>query len=84
MDAFANQLTEVRNFVTEEEYTEQLNQLETEYQFILLRSHDLFHKEMGRSKMLERLHRIKEKLCGTNLGCPAYPTDLPFTGVNEN
>ena len=85
MDAFANQLTEVRNFLaTEDAYTEQLNQLETKYKFILLCSLDLFHKEMSRSNLLERLHSIKEKLCGTNLGCPAYPTDLPFTGVNEN
>ena len=84
MEAFAKELTEVRNFVTEDAYTEQLNQLETEYQFILLRSLDLFHKEMSRSNLLERLHSIKEKLCGTNLGCPTYPTDLPFTGVNEN
>ena len=71
MDAFANQLTEVRNLDTEDEYTEQLNQLETEYQFILLRSLDLFHKEMSRSNLLERLHHIKKQLCDTNQGYPA-------------
>ena len=81
MNAFAK-LTEARNLDTKGEYTEQLNQLETEYQFILLRSMDLFHKEMGRSNLLERLHHIKEQLCDTNQGYPAYPPNLPFTGVN--
>ena len=84
MEAFAKELTEVRNLDTEDAYTEQLNQLETEYRFILLRSLDLFHKEMSRSNLLERLHHIKEQLCDTNQGYPAYPTDRPFTGVNEN
>ena len=37
MEAFAKQLTEVRNLDTKGEYAEQLNQLEIEYQFILLR-----------------------------------------------
>ena len=84
MEAFAQQLTEVRNLDTEDEYTEQLNQLETKYQFILLRSLDLFHKEMSRSNLLERLHHIQEQLCDTNQGYPAYPANRPFTGVNEN
>ena len=122
MEAFAAQLAEVRSLDTKSEYTEQLNQLETEYrfillpslhlfhkemdrsnllerfhqikkqldqleteyQFILLRSLDLFHKEMGRSNLLERLHHIKEQLCDTNQGYPAYPTNRPVTGVNEN
>ena len=82
MDAFANQLTEVRNLDTKGEYTKSLNELETEYQFILLRSLDLFHKEMGRCNLLERLHHIKERLCGTNQGYPAYPPNRPFTGLN--
>ena len=84
MDAFAQQLTEARNLDTKGEYEETLNQLETEYQFILLRSLDLFHKEMGRSNLLERLHHIKEQLCATNQGYPAYPINRPFTGVNWN
>ena len=81
MDAFAKQLTEARNLDTKGEYTKQLNQLEVEYNFILLRSLDLFHKEMRRSNLLKRLHHIKEQLCGTNQGL-AYPPNLPFTGVN--
>ena len=62
MEAFAKELTEVRN----------------------LRSLDLFHKEMSRSNLLERLHHIKEQLCDTNQGYPLYPPNRPFTGVNEN
>ena len=84
MEAFAKELTEVRNLDTEEEYTEQLNQLENKHQFILLRSLDLFHKEMSRSNLLERLHHIKEQLCDTNQGYPTYPPNRPITGVNEN
>ena len=84
MEAFAKELTEVRNLDTKGKYEETINQLETEYQFILLRSLDLFQKEMGRSNLLERLHLIKEQLCDTNQGYPAYPTNRPFTGLNEN
>ena len=62
----------------------QLNKLEEEYQFILLRSLDLFHKEMSRSNLLERLHLIKESLCGTIQDYPPYPINRPFTCVNEN
>ena len=83
MDAFANQLAEARNLDTEGEYKETLNQLEVEYKRILLRSLDLFYKEMRRSNLLERLHHIKEQLCGTNQGL-AYPPNLPFTGWNWN
>ena len=84
MEAFAKELTEVRKLDTKGKYTKSLDELETEYQFILLRSLDLFHKEMGRSNLLERLHHIKEQLCDTNQGYPAYPTNRPFTCVNEN
>ena len=63
--AFANQLAEVRAMDAEGEYKRQLNKLEVEYQFVLLRSLDLFHKEMLRAQLPERLHAIKEKLCGT-------------------
>ena len=83
MDAFAKQLTEAQNLDTKGEYTEQLNQLEVEYNFILLRSLDLFHKEMRCANLLERLHHIKEQLCDTNQGL-AYPPNLPFAGVNWN
>ena len=79
--AFANQLAEVRALDAKSEYTKQLNELEVEYQFILLRSLDLFHKEMLRAKLPERLHTIKEKLCDTAV-YPAYRTNLPFTNWN--
>ena len=81
--ASANQLAEVRALDVKGEYTKQLNSLEVEYQFTLLRSLDLFHKEMLRSKLPERLHTIKEKLCDTAVN-PAYQTNLPFTSWNWN
>ena len=81
--AFANQLAEVRALDVKGKYTKQLNALEVEYQFTLLRSLDLFHKEMLRSKLPKRLHTIKEKLCDT-AAYPAYHTNLPFTSWNWN
>ena len=81
--AFANQLAEVRAMDAKNEYTNQLNEMEVEYQFILLRSLDLFHKEMLRTKLPERLHTIEEKLCDTAV-YPAYHTNLPCTSWNWN
>ena len=81
--AFANQLAEVRAMDAKGEYTKQLNEIEVEYQFTLLRSLDLFHKEILRSKLPERLHTIKEKLCDTAV-YPAYHTNLAFTSWNWN
>ena len=50
-NAFADQLAEVRAMDAEGEYKKQLNNLEVEYQFVLLRSLDLFHKEMLRAQL---------------------------------
>ena len=81
--AFANQLAEVRAMDFKGEYTKQLNELVVEYQFTLLRSLDLFHKEMLRAKLPERLHITKAKLCDTAV-YPTYNTNLPFTSWNWN
>ena len=81
--SFANQLAGVRAMDVKGEYTKQLNALEVEYQFTLLRSLDLFHKEMICAKLPERLHSIKEKLCDTAV-YPPYHTNLPFTSWNWN
>ena len=79
--SFANQLAEVRAMDTKGKYKKQLNKIEVEYQFILLRSLDLFHKEMRRANLPERLHLIKEKLDDT-AGEFTYRTNLPFTNWN--
>ena len=81
--AFANQLAEVRAMDAKGEYTQQLNEMEVEYQFILLRSLSLFHKEMLRAQLPGRLHTIKEKLCDT-AGTLTYHTNLPFNSWNWN
>ena len=81
--AFANQLAEVRALDTEGKYKKQLNALEVEYKFVLLRLLDLFHKEMLRAKLPERLHPIKEALCDT-AGDLAYLTNLPFNSWDWN
>ena len=83
MDSFAKQLAEVRNLATKGEDTAQLNQLEVEYNFILLQSLDSFHKEMLRANLLERLHHIKEQLCDTPQEL-TYPPNLPSSGLNWN
>ena len=79
--AFANQLKEVRALDTEDKYKEQLNELEIEYKFVLLRSLDLFHKEMRRANLPEKLHAIKEALSET-AGEFTYHTNLPFNSWN--
>ena len=60
--AFAKQLAQVRAMDVKGKYKKQLNKIEVEYQFIRLRSLDLFHKEKRRASLPERLHLIKEKL----------------------
>ena len=80
---FANRLAEVRAMDAKGVYKKQLNDLEVEYQFILLRSLDLFHKEMRRAQLPEKLHAIKEKLCDTAVAF-SYQTNLPFTSWNWN
>ena len=81
--AFADKLAQVRAMDTNGEYKKQLEELEVEYQFILLRSLDLFHKEMQRGSLPERLHFIKEKLTNT-VGKFTYQTNLPTTNWNWN
>ena len=80
---FANRFAEVRAVETKSEYKKQLNEMEVEYQFILLRSLDLFHKEMLRAQLPDRLHAIKEKLYDTAVDF-TYQTNLPFTSWNWN
>ena len=79
--AFANQLAEVRAMDDKRQYKKQLKELKVEYQFILLRSLDLFHKEMRRANLPEKLHNIKEQLCDTAVEF-TYQTNLPFTNWN--
>ena len=81
--AFADKLANIRAKDVEGKYKKQLEKLEFEYQFILLRSLDLFHKEMLRAKLPERLHEIKEKLTNT-VGKFTYQTNLPTTNWNWN
>ena len=78
---FANQLAKVQAMDTDGQYKEKLNELEVEYQFILLHSLDVFHKEMRRANLPERLHEIKEQLCDTTAEF-TYHTNLPFTHWN--
>ena len=79
--AFADKLAEVRAMDADGQFTKQLNELEVEYQFTLLRSLDLFHKEMRRANLPERLNIMKEQLCDTAAEF-TYHTNLPFTHWN--
>ena len=81
--AFANKLAQVRAKDVDSEYQKELEELEFEYQFILLRSLELFHKEMRSGSLPERLHEIKEKLTGT-VGKFDYQTNLPDTNWDWN
>ena len=81
--AFANKLAQVWAKDVDGEYQKELKELEFEYQFILLRSLELFHKEMRSGSLPERLHEIKEKLTGT-VGKFDYQTNLPATDWDWN
>ena len=91
--AFADELAQVRAALAAakkqvkknvyREYKKELNEIEVEYQFTLLRSLDLFHKEMLRAKLPDRLYEIKENLADTG-GSFSYQTNLPDTNWNWN
>ena len=81
--AFAEELAQVRAKDVYGEYKKELDELEVEYQFILLRSLTLFHKEMLRAKLPESLNEIKENLTDT-VGTFTYQTNLPTTNWNWN
>ena len=81
--AFADELAQVRAKDVKNKYKKELNELEVEYQFILLRSLTLFHKEMLRAKLPESLHEIKENLIDT-MGTFTYQNNLPTTNWNWN
>ena len=81
--AFADKLAQVQAKDTNGKYKKELEELEFEYQFILLRSLELFHKEMLRAKLPESLHEIKEKLTDT-AGEFTYQTNFPTTNWNWN
>ena len=79
--AFAGQLAEVRGLDTKGKYKKQLDELEVMYTFVFLQSLDRFHKEMLRAQLPEKLHLIKEELCGTDEPLK-YVTNLPFSSWN--
>ena len=81
--AFADELAQVRAKDVDGEYKKELDELEVEYQFILLRSLVLFHKEMLRAKLPESLNEIKENLTST-VGKFDYQTNLPYTNWDWN
>ena len=81
--AFADELAQVRAKDVKNKYKKELDELEIEYQFILLRSLVLFHKEMQRDSLPDRLNEIKEKFTDT-VGTFTYQTNLPTTNWNWN
>ena len=81
--AFDDELAQVRAKDVDGEYKKELDEIEVEYQFILLRSLVLFHKEMQRDSLPDRLNEIKEKVTDT-VGTFTYQTNLPDTNWNWN
>ena len=79
--AFADELAQVRAKDVKNKYKKELNELEVEYQFILLRSLTLFHKEMLRAKLPDRLYEIKENLTDTVGHFIIKPTFQTPTGI---
>ena len=81
--AFADELAQVRAKDVKNKYKKRLDRMEVEYQFILLRSLTLFHKEMRSGSLPERLYEIKENLTDT-VGTFDYQTNLPDTNWDWN
>ena len=81
--AFADELAQVRAKDVKNKYKKELDELEVEYQFILLRSLVLFHKEMQRDSLPDRLNEIKENFTDT-VGTFTYQTNLPATDWDWN
>ena len=77
MQAFAKELKKVRTLDTENKFEKQLNNLEFQYQRILLQSLNLFHTEMLYTKLPDNLHSIKKKL-DNKAGDMMYHTNHPY------
>ena len=79
--AFANKLAQVRAKDVDGEYQKELKELEFEYQFILLRSLELFHKEMRSGSLLKGFTKSKRSLPVPWESLIIKPTFRPLTGI---
>ena len=64
MQNFAEELQKVRAMDTKDEFKKQLNNIETQYRDIFLKTLNRFHNDMVYSELHDKLHGIKEKLTG--------------------
>ena len=64
MQNFAEELQKVRAMDTKDEFKKQLNNIETQYQDIFLKTLNRFHNDMVYFELHDKLHGIKEKLTG--------------------
>ena len=64
MQAFAEELQKVRAMDTKDKFKKQLNNIESQYQDIFVKSLGRFHNDMIYAELPVKLHNIKEKLTG--------------------
>ena len=64
MQNFGEELQKVRAMDTKDEFKKQLNNIETQYQDIFLKTLNRFHNDMVYFELHDKLHGIKEKLTG--------------------
>ena len=64
MQAFAKELQKVRAMDTKDKFKKQLNNIESQYQDIFVKSLGRFHNDMIYAELPVKLHNIKEKLTG--------------------
>ena len=81
MQAFAKEIEKVRALDIKGKFTKQINNLEFEYQCVILQSLERFDKEMLRAKVPDKLHSIKEAL-SDKTGDLVYQTNQPFNSLN--
>ena len=64
MQNFAEEFQKVRAMDTKDEFKKQLNNIESQYRDIFLKTLSRFHNDMVYSELPDKLHNIKEKLTG--------------------
>ena len=76
MQAFAEELQKVRAMDTKDKFKKQLNNIESQYQDIFVKSLGRFHNDMVYAKLPDKLNNIKEKLTGNK-------EDITYQTINS-
>ena len=76
MQAFAEELQKVRTMDTKDKFKKQLNNIESQYRDIFLKTLGRFHNDMVYTELPNKLNNIKEKLTGNK-------EDITYQTINR-